>query len=69
MWRGNLISYTVLYSFRCQCGTSNSGSMEIEAPTEYAALQQARARAIPCNACSSISLRQDLKAHVELLSF
>jgi hypothetical protein len=69
MYLGNSIRYTVVYSYRCECGASNMGSMQIEAQSEAAALRRAYAKPLVCHSCGSASARENLHAFVQMLSF
>jgi hypothetical protein len=69
MSAGNLITYTVMFSYRCFCGVSNSGSLKILAATEYAALLSLRATPLTCSACLKRAIPDNLQAHIQMLSF
>lgn len=64
----NLIGYTVIYSYRCSCGASNVGSVRVQAQTEFAALNLARTSPLTCRSCGSVGVRDNLNAHVQMLS-
>lgn len=69
MSAGNLIMYTVTFSYRCLCRVSNSGSLKIQAATEYAAVQSVQTTPLTCSACGRKAIRKNLQAHIQLLSF
>ena len=69
MYLGNSIAYTVIYSYRCSCGASNTGNLMVEAATEYAALQSASAKPISCSKCGELRGREKLNAYIQMLSF
>jgi hypothetical protein len=69
MSAGNEITYTVMFSYRCLCGVSNSGSLKILAATERAAIQSARTTPLTCTACGRKAIPESLKAHIQMLSF
>jgi hypothetical protein len=67
MFLGNSLAYTVIYSYRCSCGASNTASLIVQAPTEYAALETARTK--PISSCGAIGARENLRAYIQMLSF
>jgi hypothetical protein len=69
MSAGNLIKYTAVFSYLCVCGVSNSGSLKILAATEYAAVQSLRTTPLTCSACGRKATRENLQAHIQMLSF
>ena len=69
MAAGNLIRYTVIYSYLCSCGALNNGTVQIDAANERAAVEQARKMQYSCYKCGNSGVRKDLRPSVQLLAF